>query len=274
MNAIIKSSFWTDDRLEEAAPEIKLTVLWLITNPGRDLCGFTKISNKRFTFETGLPASSLEGASMALPSSIKKLPGGVYFVTHFLRHQFGKGGELNGKNKVLIAAARHAMALPSPMLKAFRESYPELFSMYETGDPIDPPSLPHGYHPEGVRVREGEGDMTQGGKGELLPDIVALYPKREKQAEAIEALASHVRKGTDLDAVAAGTRAIAAIIQRMPGGALNAYVPSAATFFRNRRWEDDPKTWLRNSGGKTNGAPVEEIFQGGRKGTTIELKCP
>lgn len=111
------------------------------------------------------------------------------------------------------------------------------------------------------------------GEAMKLPDVISLYPKREKQAEAIEALAAHVRKGTDLEAVASGTRAIAAIIQRMPGGALNAYVPSAATFFRNRRWEDDPKTWLRNA--KTNGAPVEELFQGGgRKGTTIELKCP
>jgi hypothetical protein len=106
-----------------------------------------------------------------------------------------------------------------------------------------------------------------------LPDVVAIYPKRHRQTEAIEALAAHVRKGTDLEAVVAGTRAIAAIIQRMPGGPENIYVPSAATFFRNRRWEDDPKTWLRNA--KTNGAPVEELYQGGgRKGTTIELKIP
>jgi hypothetical protein len=275
MNAIVKSSFWTDERLEEAPPEIKLTVLWLITNPGRDLCGFTKVSNKRFTFETGLPSSSLDGGSIALPSSIRKLPGGVYFVTNFLRHQFGKGGELNGKNKVLIAAARHAMALPSPMRKAFQEAYPELFSEGENELKNDPPSIPHRSPPEGVRVRVREGDMKEGGVGEnKLPDIVALYPKRERQSEAVEALAVHVRKGTDLDAVAAGTRAIAAIIQRMPGGHLNAYVPSAATFFRNRRWEDDPKTWLRNAG-RTNGAPVEELNLGGRRpARTIEIQLP
>jgi hypothetical protein len=107
-----------------------------------------------------------------------------------------------------------------------------------------------------------------------LPDVVSLYPKRERQSEAVEALAAHVRKGTDLDAVAAGTRAIAAIIQRMPGGHLNAYVPSAATFFRNRRWEDDPKTWLRNAG-RTNGAPVEELNLGGRRpARTIEIQLP
>lgn len=266
MNATVKSSFWTDERLEEASSETKLAVLWLITNPARDLCGFTKVSNKRFTFETGLPASSLEGASMALPSSIKKLPGGVYFVTHFLRHQFGKGGAINGKNKVLIAAVRHAMALPSPMLKAFKDSYPELFSCEISSPDSDPPSIPHRSHPEGVIVRERERDMKEGGAGETkLPDVVALYPKRERQAEAIEALAGHVRKGADIEAVVAGTRAIAAIIARLPGGHLNAYVPSAAVFFRNRRWEDDPQTWLRNAGKHTNGAPQQALDLGGRK---------
>jgi uncharacterized protein YdaU (DUF1376 family) len=105
-----------------------------------------------------------------------------------------------------------------------------------------------------------------------LAEIVALYPKRERQAEAVAALAKHVAQGADLDAVASGTRAIAAIILRMPGGPLNAYVPSAAKFFQNRRWQDDPKTWLRNAG--KNGAPIEELYQGGRRGTTIEIQCP
>lgn len=272
MNATIKSSFWTDDRLEETSPEIKLAVLWLITNPARDLCGFVRVSNKRFTFETGLPASSLDGASKAMPSSIRKLSGGVWFVANFLRHQFGKGGLLNGKNKVLIAARRHAESLPSAMLEVFQESYPELFS--EDTEMIPHASPIHGgCHGVRVRVRERVGDIKEGVPGEDIPGVVAIYPKRHRQTEAIEALAAHVRKGTDLDAVAAGTRAIAAIIQRMPGGCENIYVPSAATFFRNRRWEDDPKTWLRNA--KSNGAPVDELYQGGgRKGTTIELKCP
>jgi hypothetical protein len=117
--------------------------------------------------------------------------------------------------------------------------------------------------------RDDDSKESSCGKISTLPDVVSLYPKREKMAEAVEALAAHVRKGADLDAVVAGTRAIAAIIQRMPGGHLNSYVPSAATFFRNRRWEDDPKTWLRNAGTKSNGAPVEELFRGGgRQATT------
>lgn len=125
--------------------------------------------------------------------------------------------------------------------------------------------------------RREEDDSKESSCADVLkvPEIVAIYPKRERQSEAIEALAAHARKGADLEAVASGTRAIAAVIQRMPGGALNAYVPSAATFFRNRRWEDDPKTWLRQARTNGNGAPVEELFQGGgRKARTIELKIP
>jgi hypothetical protein len=104
-----------------------------------------------------------------------------------------------------------------------------------------------------------------------LPDVVGLYPKREKVAEAIEALAVHVRKGADLDAVAAGTRAIAAVIARLPGGHLNAYVPSAAAFFRARRWEDDPQTWLRNAGKHTNGSPQQALDLGGRRAASHTL---
>jgi hypothetical protein len=104
-----------------------------------------------------------------------------------------------------------------------------------------------------------------------LPDVVALYPKREKVAEAIEALAVHVRKGADLDAVAAGTRAIAAVISRLPGGHLNAYVPSAAAFFRARRWEDDPQTWLRNAGKHANGSPQQALDLGGRRAASHTL---
>lgn len=98
-----------------------------------------------------------------------------------------------------------------------------------------------------------------------IPDVVALYPRREKIAEAIEALAVHVRKGADLDAVDAGTRAIAAVIARLPGQHLNAFVPSADKFFRNRRWEDDPQTWLRNAGKFANGAPPRTLDLGGRR---------
>jgi len=105
-------------------------------------------------------------------------------------------------------------------------------------------------------------------------DIVAFYPRRESIREAVEHVARAIREGTPPQAIADGTRAIAATIAKLPSAHLNAYVPSAAKFFANRRWEDDPRTWLRSA---TKGAlhhagalPAPPSL-GGRKGTTIRV---
>jgi hypothetical protein len=133
---------------------------------------------------------------------------------------------------------------------------------------------------------EGEGEGEGNEKGKELPPkspkgdgegkspdlfvLVSLYPRREGQAQAIANLKRHLDAGTDPGAVAAGTRAIAAVIQQLPGGALNSRVLSAERFFRERRWEDDPMTWLRNMNG--NGAPPGDLDLGGREeGNTTEI---
>jgi hypothetical protein len=61
--------------------------------------------------------------------------------------------------------------------------------------------------------------------------------------------------------------------RRWPGGHLNKFVPSAETFFRMRRWEDDPATWLRGAATNGTGEPREPYKPGGRKGTTITLSA-
>lgn len=283
MDSIIKGSFWTDTRVEESSAEVKLACLWLVSNPARDLCGFTTVSNKRFEFETGLTSSALEGASMGLPSSFVKLPGGVWFAVNFIRHQFGKGGKLSLGNKVVIAAARHAAKLREPLRRAFFEAYPELVVLVEhplkNSSEKDAPSIPHTVKPDGVRVRVREGEENKEGCGEEtgkpvdLWGIVQLYPKRHADKDALEALQSSVRKGTRPEEIEAGTRAIAAVIPKIPGGALNSYVVGAGSFFRGERWRDDPKTWLRN-GSKTgeahkayepNGRQPAEVVRLGRK---------
>lgn len=247
MNATVKSSFWTDERLEEASAEIKLAVLWLITNPARDLCGFTKVSSKRFTFETGLPASSLEGASKALPSAIKKLPGGVYFVTHFLRHQFGKGGLLNGKNKVLIAAARHAMGLPSPMLEAFKEAYPELCSEENFQTKQDPPSIPHRCHPEGVIAGEGEGEGAKEEVIEQARTLCEMHPKRDLSQPALRAAVAAIRKhGFDL--VAEGVRSYSAAVAAWTPAERLQFVRNAPEFFGEDLWNQPATNWRGRKG--------------------------
>lgn len=281
MDSIIKGSFWTDARVEESPAEVKLACLWLITNPARDLCGFTSVSNKRFEFETGLSASALEGASKGLSSSFVKLPGGVWFAVHFLRHQFGKGGKLSLGNKVVIAAVRHALKLPEPLRRAFFEAYPELEELTgnfpQNPSEKNPPSIPLPENRDGVRVRvrvregeekEGCGEETQGGTIDLL-SIVQAYPRREGDKEALEAVRASIRKGAEPQAMLAGTRAIAAVIPLLPSGHLNAFVVSAARFFRDERWRDDPQTW-RRVGTAKNGAQAGKLDLGGRRAEPIK----
>lgn len=272
MDATIKASFWTDNRIEEQPAEIKLACLWLVTNPARDLCGFTRASNKRFTFETSLPASSLEGACKALPSSFARVAPGIYFARNFLRHQFGKGGRLSPKNNVVIAAVRYARSLPEPLATAFFETYPELAEKRIERLPSASPSQPPSEKSEGVRA-EKEKEQEHEDSSKRIPDIIAIYPKREKDHDATLELARQIeRDGIDLATVEAGTRAIAAIIPRLSGGHLNRYVPSALAFFRDRRWQDDPQTWLRNAPATRTGAPPPaELDLGGRKGTIVKI---
>ncbi len=101
-----------------------------------------------------------------------------------------------------------------------------------------------------------------------LPGIVALYPRRENVKEALEFLTASIRKGAEPETVMAGTRAIAAVIQQLPSGALNSYVPNAGTFFKNERWRDDPQTWRRNATTK-NGAQMGKLDLGGRRASEV-----
>jgi hypothetical protein len=99
--------------------------------------------------------------------------------------------------------------------------------------------------------------------GVSVPDLVALYPRREGLANAAEALARHLANGADPLAVATGTRAHAAVIRTLPGGHLNKFVKSAERFFAGRHWEDDPQTILRTAGTQ-DGSPTLPLDLGGR----------
>ena len=153
MDAYIRAAFWTDQRIEDLDPEAKLAALWIITNPSRDLCGFTSVSNKRFTFEIGLAPAVLQQLCKALPSSFYAPSKGVVFAVNFLRHQFGKGGHISPGNKVIIAATRHARSLPQPLTTAFFQAYPELLKEEENQDP---PSMGDTPNREGVRVEKSK----------------------------------------------------------------------------------------------------------------------
>lgn len=254
MDPVVKGSFWTDSRIEELEPNLKLAALWLITNPARTLLGFSQTSTKRFLLDTSLPIHALEGVCKALPSSFQGLPGGWYFARNFLRHQFGgKGGKLALNNKVIIAAVRQAKSLPSPLQAAFLEAYPELLESV-LGDRSETSPFEGGPHGVTTTTTSGETSgeaLPEGGPGETAAvaaeTIVAAYPRREALAECLRTVTATIRAGHDPAAILAGTRAIAEAIARLPSGHLNAYVLSAPRFFRDLRWQDDPATWLRQA---------------------------
>lgn len=132
---------------------------------------------------------------------------------------------------------------------------------------------------------EGEGERKGKGKeGEHTPRaareecarlaeaIVGIYPKRERQADALAEIKRQIEAGEDADAMETGTRAIAAIIPRMPSGHLNRFVPSAFEFFRGKRYQDDPETWLRGTPHHHNGGRQETLDLNGRTpGRTIQI---
>jgi hypothetical protein len=131
----------------------------------------------------------------------------------------------------------------------------------------------HPEHPE--RQKNGQLDVFAVNQNPALGpvEIVALYPRRQSQSEAVLIVARHIADGADPQSIADGTRAIAAVISQMPSGPLNAYVPAADTFFRKKKWEDDPQSWLRNAapGNRNNGAQPQPLSLGGRKATTIKI---
>lgn len=100
-----------------------------------------------------------------------------------------------------------------------------------------------------------------------LPSVVSIYPRRQNMNEAVRHLQASISRGEDLDAIIAGTRAIAAVIGTLPSGHLNGFVPSAATFYRDERWKDDPQTWIRRT--SRNGATQPSLDLGGRRPSQI-----
>jgi hypothetical protein len=103
--------------------------------------------------------------------------------------------------------------------------------------------------------------------------IVALYPRRERTHEAIREVAEQLRKSPEPENLAAamesGTRAAAAVIATMPSGPGNTYVPHALSFFRDRRYLDDPATLSRNGHKNGSSRAGQPLDLGGRKPATV-----
>ena len=172
MKAFIDDSFWSDPSIEELPSGEKLAILWLLTNSKRDICGFTEISHRRFTFDTGLEVSILHRAIQALSKGFIVPAKGFIWSKNFVAHQLGRGLKLQ-RNNITKSLVKHLESLPSEFQSLFLKEYPELKALAK-GLPSPCQGEGKGKGKVGVRERTGKG---KGDVPKLEEVIEVITPK-------------------------------------------------------------------------------------------------
>lgn len=189
MSPKIHPQFWSDQAIEGQPAEIKLALLWLITNSRTTLLGVCEASERRFEFETGLDPIWLRKLSEAAPGAVS-IADGLFFIRNFIRWQFGTGAKLvrNTIFKALVDAY-HGLASEA-VRRMVVERYPEFEEAILHGDSKGIASPCNGVR---TRTSTGTGKGTtqergmQGGKGlptlEHARSAAAMIGGTEKQGE-------------------------------------------------------------------------------------------
>lgn len=210
MSPKIHAEFWTDPDLEDISSDMRLTLLWMITNPqiAKSLTGVFEMSPKRFTLETGLNSTWLEEALRDHAKMFLRL-GNKVLVRNFIRHQIGSGPNLpvNNIGKSLLAqipklpeSFQVEILTLHPELKPFLSPSQALGSAskpLETGgngelalssDSESSPSKSEALTKpsEGQRKGEGEGtgERTRKGNGESEGEIETATRRAEPEEVA------------------------------------------------------------------------------------------
>lgn len=290
MDATIKSSFWSDPRVEELDAQGKLAALWLMTNSQRDLLGFTRATGRRFQFETGLDPLELQAPCKVLPSSFQAPSEGVYFCVNFLRHQFGQGGEISLRNKVIQSAIKKAKTLPSPLQGAFLNAYPELTQSVlrdqTEAAAADPPCKPltrdqsRAEHKQSRAEHEPKEGETEGKPSDrqLAEKLVAASPRPDMTMSALEAarrcLIRHrgsIEFDKILEAVTTATKAVKA----WPEDERITFTPEATRFFGDDLWRKAPDSWKsRRAARKSTRSAGIDMNETSRSFDVLELETP
>jgi len=274
MHSQVKSIFWSDDRVGALSPEEKLAILWLMTNSRLDLCGFCRPEKRWFEFETGIPFEALGRACKGFTNSIHTLEDGTIFIRNYVRHQCSKNGAVSTHNKIVIGAVKHALGMSEALRRAFFEANPELQKLASEISEITKPSQGHQRGKgkgkgKGKGISSEEEEQDQPDHSRHAHSIVAAYPRREDSERCLLEVLAQLEAGADPEAMLAGTRAIAAVIAQLPSAHNNKFVLGAYRFFREKRWQDDPQTWLR--AGDRNGEQPAPLDLGGRKASTVKI---
>lgn len=164
MRVYVSPAFWSDPDVENASPEIKLTALWLMTNSQTTLIGTCAATERRFAFETGLPAEGLPRACQALPNTFKVVAGTI-FIRNFIRHQFGTGDALRRNNFFRAMIPIFEAVKDTELRKCILADYPEFEGA--SGSPWQ--GVPKGSTRGGV-PQERRGEVQRGTDGVGSPE--------------------------------------------------------------------------------------------------------
>lgn len=142
MSPKIHAEFWTDPELDNIGPELRLTLLWMISNPMTDFTGLFQLTPRRFVFETGLEAQWLEEALQTLPKMFV-IEGQFVWLRTFIKHQYGTGEQLR-KNNIAKSVRNQVRRMPQTIIQeAIWTEYPELLNLPEgVGKGLVSPSKP------------------------------------------------------------------------------------------------------------------------------------
>jgi len=182
MDTKISREFWTDPEVEVLEPEVKLVALWILTaHP--DLCGYVEVSDRRFTFETGLDPQCLTRALEALPKTFIRTSKGIW-IRNFIRKQIGDGDALR-RNNLSKALVRAIEALSDPSIRQIiQREYPELSDLMHADSDEDSASpcqaLTKGKEKRRVEKSREEGDAR--GNNPHRDRLGKIFGRRESTA--------------------------------------------------------------------------------------------
>lgn len=124
MSPKIHAEFWTDPDLEDTAAEVKLTLLWMMTNPQIHFAGVFQVSPKRFKFETGLEETWLEETLRVMAKMFFR-SGDRVLIRSFIRHQY-----CPDENWEKLALNNMGKGLVKDIPKLPREIRDEIYQLY------------------------------------------------------------------------------------------------------------------------------------------------
>jgi hypothetical protein len=263
MKRFTETNKWQNPWYRRLTPEAKLLWQWLLDHC--DPAGVIEADFELATFQIGVEID--DAVINELGERIVKIPSGKSYIPSFVEFQYGKlSAACKPHQKVFAALARHGIdhfagETQKGKLTLSDRVSERVFNTLEEEEEEE--------KEEEDKKEEGCGEKPTPAELITVEAIVSSYPRREETADCLKIVASHIANGEDPEAMLSGTRAIAAAIAQWPGGPNNRYCIAALKFFRGKRWNDDPATWLRqaNPAGTTSDGSKLEL--GGRRPSSV-----